>query len=167
MWINHFSIPSYDKHAACSVLWLHWSQWINKLNDKTVCILKESCSTYTISKEALSHLNRKNAVLRWMKMLALLCGHEVSVQGRGLLSSQFPFSSSFYLYGTENLLTKPSNIWMLDRFACVLPSGFFFFNPYKPSVLFVGHRQTVQNQIRCRKTRRLIRLPLFAYRSFF
>ena len=25
--------------------------------------------------------------------------------------------------------------------------SFFLVNPYKPSVLFVGHRQTVQNQI--------------------
>ena len=40
------------------------------------------------------------------------------------------------------------------------------FNPYKPSVLFVGHRQKEQTQIRrCRK-RRLIRVPLFAYRMF-
>ena len=31
-------------------------------------------------------------------------------------------------------------------------------NPYKPSVLFVGQGQTEQNQIRRRKTRRLIRL---------
>ena len=30
-------------------------------------------------------------------------------------------------------------------------------NPYKPGVLFVGHMQTVQNQIRRRKTRHLIR----------
>ena len=30
-------------------------------------------------------------------------------------------------------------------------------NPYKPSVLFVGHRQTVQNQMRRRKMRCLIR----------
>ena len=31
------------------------------------------------------------------------------------------------------------------------------FNPYKPSILFMGHQQTVQNQIRRRRTRRLIR----------
>ena len=30
-------------------------------------------------------------------------------------------------------------------------------NPYKPSVPFLGHRQTVQTQIRRRRTRRLIR----------
>ena len=28
-------------------------------------------------------------------------------------------------------------------------------NPYKPGVLFVGHRQTMQTQIRCHPTRRL------------
>ena len=32
------------------------------------------------------------------------------------------------------------------------------FNPYKSSVLFVGHRQTAQNQIRRHKTRCLIRI---------
>ena len=31
-------------------------------------------------------------------------------------------------------------------------------NPYKPSVPFLGHRQTVQTQIRCRRTRHLIRV---------
>ena len=31
-------------------------------------------------------------------------------------------------------------------------------NPYKPDVLFVGHRQTVQTQIRRHKTWRLIRV---------
>ena len=31
-------------------------------------------------------------------------------------------------------------------------------NPYKPSVFFVGHRQTVQTQIRRCKTRHLIRV---------
>ena len=31
-------------------------------------------------------------------------------------------------------------------------------NPYKPRVLFVGHRQTVQTQIRRRRTPRLIRV---------
>ena len=30
-------------------------------------------------------------------------------------------------------------------------------NPYKPSVLFVGHRQTMQNQNRRRRTRHLIK----------
>ena len=34
----------------------------------------------------------------------------------------------------------------------------FLFNPYKPSVLFKGHRQTQQTQIRCPKTRRMISL---------
>ena len=33
------------------------------------------------------------------------------------------------------------------------------FNPYKPNVLFVGHRHTVQTQIiRCHRVRRLIRV---------
>ena len=31
-------------------------------------------------------------------------------------------------------------------------------NPYTPGVLFVGHRQTVQTQIRCRTMRCLIRV---------
>ena len=33
-----------------------------------------------------------------------------------------------------------------------------YVNTYKPSVLFVGHRQPVQTQIRRRRTRRLIRV---------
>ena len=32
------------------------------------------------------------------------------------------------------------------------------FNPYKPSVLFMGHRETEKTQIRRRRTRRLIRV---------
>ena len=40
-------------------------------------------------------------------------------------------------------------------------------NPYKLSVRFVGHRQTVQNQIRRRKKRRLTGSPLFANRIFY
>ena len=44
---------------------------------------------------------------------------------------------------------------------------FLSLNPYKPSVRFVGHRQTVQNQIRRRKKRRLIGSPLFWYRIFY
>ena len=40
------------------------------------------------------------------------------------------------------------------------------FNPYKPSVLFVGHQQTVQNQIRRRKTRRLIRFSTVYLQKF-
>ena len=34
---------------------------------------------------------------------------------------------------------------------------YFWLNPYKPSVLFVGQRQTMQAQIRHRRTRRVIR----------
>ena len=41
---------------------------------------------------------------------------------------------------------------------------FWHFNPFKPSVLFVGHWQTVQNQIRRRKMRHLIKFSTVAYR---
>ena len=34
-----------------------------------------------------------------------------------------------------------------------------YVNPYKPSVLLVGHRQTAQTKIKWRRTRRLIRVP--------
>ena len=37
-------------------------------------------------------------------------------------------------------------------------SNFIVLNPLKPSVLFVGHWQTVQTQIRRHRTRRLIRV---------
>ena len=39
-------------------------------------------------------------------------------------------------------------------------------NPYKPSVLFVAHRQIVQNQTRRRKTRRLIRFLTVCLHKF-
>ena len=39
-------------------------------------------------------------------------------------------------------------------------------NPYKPSILFVGHRQTVQNQIGRRKTRCLIRFSTVSKQKF-
>ena len=39
-------------------------------------------------------------------------------------------------------------------------------NPYKPSVLFVGHRQRGQNQIRRRKTRRPIRFSTVCVQMF-
>ena len=40
-------------------------------------------------------------------------------------------------------------------------------NPYKPSFLFVGHRPSVQNQIRRRKTRRLIWFSTVCLQKFF
>ena len=39
-------------------------------------------------------------------------------------------------------------------------------NPYKPGVLFVGQWQTVQNQIRRRKARRLIRFSTVCKQKF-
>ena len=38
--------------------------------------------------------------------------------------------------------------------------------PFKPSVLFVGHRQTVQTQIRHQRTRRLIRVSTICLQKF-
>ena len=37
---------------------------------------------------------------------------------------------------------------------------------YKSSVLFVGHRQTVQTQIRRHRTRRLIRVSIVSIHNF-
>ena len=42
--------------------------------------------------------------------------------------------------------------------------GFTLFHPYKPVVLFVGHMQTVENQIRCRRMWRLIRVSTVCLR---
>ena len=53
---------------------------------------------------------------------------------------------TFIIRPTEYIYTMD-----LSKFAASL------FNPYKPSVLYVGHRQTVQNQNRRHRTRRLIR----------
>ena len=39
----------------------------------------------------------------------------------------------------------------------IVKTKLYLFNPYKPSVLLLGHRQMVQNQIRCHRTLRLIR----------
>ena len=41
----------------------------------------------------------------------------------------------------------------------------FYINPYTPSLLFVGHRQTVQNQIRCCKTWHLIRFSTICLKN--
>ena len=40
-------------------------------------------------------------------------------------------------------------------------------NPYKPSVPFLGHWQTVQIQIRRRRTRRLIRVFTVCLQDFY
>ena len=74
---------------------------------------------------------------------------------------------SFFLFSIECLVIRKTVAqWMIKvldlrsrgrclkshqrlRHCCVL-------NPYKPSVLFVGHRQTVQTQSSRRRTRRLI-----------
>ena len=40
------------------------------------------------------------------------------------------------------------------------------FNPYMPSVLFVGHRQIVQTQIRCHRMWRLIRVSTVFLHKF-
>ena len=42
--------------------------------------------------------------------------------------------------------------------AKVLGWTFCHVNPFKPSILFMGHWQTVENQIRCHRTQHLIRL---------
>ena len=52
-----------------------------------------------------------------------------------------------------NLLTYKNITWVF-----YLVSVLCYINPYKPSVPFLGHRQTVQTQIRWRRTRRLIRV---------
>ena len=41
-----------------------------------------------------------------------------------------------------------------------------FFNPHKPRILFKGHRQTMHAQIRCRQTRRLIRVSTVCLHNF-
>ena len=41
-----------------------------------------------------------------------------------------------------------------------------FFNPYMPSVLFVGHRQTVYTEIRCHKMRGLTRVSTVCLHNF-
>ena len=40
-----------------------------------------------------------------------------------------------------------------DPLVCI-----YVFNPYKPIRLFMGHQKTVNNQIRCRRMRPLIRI---------
>ena len=61
------------------------------------------------------------------------------------------FMSLFFL----NLVNYFLNV--LKIYSVIVLSGNAFsvtleltvFNPYKPRIVFVGHRQTVQNQIRC------------------
>ena len=56
------------------------------------------------------------------------------------------------------LLTSIISYFLIREYA--------IFNPYKPGVLFLWHRQTVQTQIRRRRTRRLIRVFTVCWQEF-
>ena len=60
------------------------------------------------------------------------------------------------LFTNLNPLSKKS--WIRSWIAYKGWNTCLVFNPYKPSVPFYGHRQTVQTQIRRHRTRRLIRV---------
>ena len=57
-------------------------------------------------------------------------------------------------------------IWVYAICECSFLHKGKYIYPYKPSVLFVGHRQTVQNQIRCRKIRHLIMFSTVCKQKF-
>ena len=55
-------------------------------------------------------------------------------------------------YPSEVILMSTHNICLYGELSKII------LNPYKPSVPFLAHRQTVQTQIRRRKMQRLIRV---------
>ena len=65
-------------------------------------------------------------------------------------------------------MRKLWNMYELRSFPKQQKTALFnvLFNPYKPSALFVGNRQTVENQIRRRKTQRLIRFSTGCLQKF-
>ena len=83
-----------------------------------------------------------------------------SPAGKGLTSwlsfvvSSVSLSLSHWYPGSGVVLDCIDS-WSLHHYLLLIRS--YFINPYKPSVIFVGHRQTVQNQIRRHRTWRLIR----------
>ena len=68
-------------------------------------------------------------------------------------SDPLPETHLFFIW--PNLIDKETITIVCSNFLLNWTGSY---NPHKPSVLFVGHRLTVQTQIRCRKTWRLIRL---------
>ena len=58
------------------------------------------------------------------------------------------------------------NALSVHLFVLMLYTLHYTFNPYKPSVPFWGHRQTVQTEIRRRGTRRLIRVFTVCLQEF-
>ena len=77
-------------------------------------------------------------------------------------SNVFKFNSYLYfrsICSSWLFQSKTRNVAPLDTCTC-------WFNPYKPSVLFVGHQQTVQNQIRRCKTLHLIRFSTVCKQKF-
>ena len=54
-------------------------------------------------------------------------------------------------------------IWVRTVYLCPF---YGIITPYKPVVPFLGHRQTMQTQIRCRRTRCLIRFFIVCSQEF-
>ena len=51
---------------------------------------------------------------------------------------------------------KSERVYRMKEWISIILSQYAISTSYKPSVHLMGHWQTVQNQIRCRKARRLI-----------
>ena len=89
----------------------------------------------------------------------LHCGAETCENDQGCadIASSYRGGQCMQPYGKETkhccLLAMTSQQRPGDHYA-----GLLLFNPYKPSVPFLGHGQTVQTQIRRRRTQRLIRV---------
>ena len=63
--------------------------------------------------------------------------------------------------------SNDGNIQILEDIYCIgWMDCAYMLIPYKTNFLFVGHRQTVQTQVRRHRTRRLIRVSTVAYRMF-
>ena len=72
---------------------------------------------------------------------------------------KFLVSLSIIIWSTNDVLIKCLLHPLRQGIASCKKIWSYIINSYKPSIIFVGHRQTVQNQIWSGS-------PLFAYRSF-
>ena len=89
--------------------------------------------------------------------------------GHGFMYRNFVFY--FDMIHVEILLAVLLNFNLTKQWDCQwvpqLRLDHGLINPYKPGVPFLRHRQTVQTQIRCRRTRRLIRVYTITHRNFY
>ena len=71
-----------------------------------------------------------------------------------------------YARKSAGVVMEGYRVYFLRSFSLMVRFSPKLLNPYKPSVVFIGHRQTVQSQIRRRRTRRLIRVFTVCWQEY-